>query len=276
MAAVGKPVVLITGANSGLGLATVKALCETSTAYEVLVGSRSMQKGEEAISIVEAEIPSTTSTISVVQVDITSDESIQKAADHVSSKYGRLDTLVNNAGANFDVEIWNGKLSTREGWNRSWDVNVASTQVMTELFVPLLLKSDDPRLIFITSGIATLAETERTATPMQERINASPSIGWPKGKETSRYPAPAYRSSKAGLNMMMREWHRTLRNDGVKIWAVSPGFLATGLGGIGPELLKKLGALDPSEGGNFIRDVIQGKRDHDQGKAIRSTEIQPW
>lgn len=37
-----------------------------------------------------------------------------------------------------------------------------------------------------------------------------------------------------------------------------------------------MGAKDPSEGGNFIKDVIEGKRDHDVGKAIRATEIQEW
>lgn len=53
-------------------------------------------------------------------------------------------------------------------------------------------------------------------------------------------PLTAYRSSKTGLNMLMREWVRILRNDGVKVWCLSPGFLATGLGGAGPEALKKV------------------------------------
>jgi len=37
-----------------------------------------------------------------------------------------------------------------------------------------------------------------------------------------------------------------------------------------------MGARDPSEGGNFIKDVCQGKRDDDQGKVIRANMIQPW
>lgn len=74
----------------------------------------------------------------------------------------------------------------------------------------------------------------------------------------------------------MREWHRVLRNDGVKVFAISPGFLATGLNGIGAEKLKALGALDPSEGGKFTRDVIEGKRDEDAGKVVRAGGVQPW
>ena len=274
MDSAGKPVILITGANTGLGLAAVKALCQSSTAYQVLIGCRNVQKGEDAMNTIKTEVPNTASTLSIVQVDIASDESIQKAAEHVSTRYGRLDALVNNAGANFDAEVRAGKMSNREVWNKTWDVNVSGAQVMTELFMPLLLKSNDPRLIFITSGTACLTETEVTDNPMLERINAAPAAGWPKDPKTSRHPA--YRTCKSGVNMMMREWCRVLRKDGVKVWAVSPGFLATGLGGMGAEMMKKLGAKDPSEGGEFIRDVIQGKRDHEQGKAIRADMVQPW
>ena len=269
-----KLIILITGANTGLGLAAVKALCQSSTNYHVLMGCRNVQKGEDAINTINTEVPNTTSTLSAVQVDIASDESIQKAANHVSTQYGRLDALVNNAGATFDAEVRAGTMSHREAWNNTWDVNVSGTQVMTEIFIPLLLKSNDPRLIFITSGTACLTETEIMNSPMLERINAAPPAGWPKDPKTSR--APAYRSCKSGLNMMMREWCRVLRNDGVKVWAVSPGFLATGLGGIGAETMKKMGARDPSEGGELIRDVVQGKRDHEQGKVIRAGMVQPW
>lgn len=81
---------------------------------------------------------------------------------------------------------------------------------------------------------------------------------------------------QVGLNMMMRQWCRVLKNDNVKIWSISPGLLATNLGGVGAEVLRKMGAKDPSEGANFIRSVIEGKRDHDVGKSIRADETQPW
>ena len=269
-----KPVVLITGANTGLGAAIVTALYKSSTAYQILVGSRNLEKGENAINVIKTSVPETTSTLSAVQVDVESDDSIQKAADYVSTHYGRLDVLVNNAGAGFDSELAKGTMSHREVWNKTWDVNVSGTQVLTEAFMPLLFKSKDPRLVFITSGTACLTETEVMDSPMTERLNAAPAAGWPKDPKARAFPA--YRSCKSGLNMMMREWCRILRNDGFKVWAVSPGFLATGLGGVGAETLKKFGAKDPSEGGEFLRDVIEGKHDHKQGKAIRANMVQPW
>lgn len=81
---------------------------------------------------------------------------------------------------------------------------------------------------------------------------------------------------QVGLNMMMRQWCRILKNDNVKIWSISPGLLATNLGGVGAEVLRKMGAKNPSEGANFIKDVIEGKRDQDVGKSIRADETQPW
>ncbi|KAI1114107.1 hypothetical protein F5Y14DRAFT_451287 [Nemania sp. NC0429] len=269
-----KKILLITGGNTGLGFETVKALLQSPIAYDIIIGSRTVSKGEDAITELKKEFPQSASTLSVLQIDLESDESLEKAVSELTSKYGRLDILVNNSGASFDYEILQGKKTMREGFNAAWDVNVTGTHILTTLAVPLLLKSSDPRLLFIASGTATLAETERTDHPALMRINASPPAGWPKqaiGMETT-----SYRSAKTGLNMIMREWHRTLLNDGVKVWAVSPGFLATGLAGIGAEKLKQIGAQDPAIGGHFLKDVIEGQRDHDVGKVIRKDMIQPW
>lgn len=158
-------------------------------------------------------------------------------------------------------------MSTREMWNASWNVNVTGTYILTETFVPLLLKSSHPRLLFITSGTSTLTEHANLALA----VNQSPPKGWPK----QQFAVVAYRSAKTGMNMMVLEWERILKEDGVKVFAVSPGFLATGLGG-NPELIKKMGALDPTVGAELVRDVIEGRRDEDIGKVVRKNDVQPW
>ena len=154
------------------------------------------------------EITQSSSNLSVLQVNLSSDDSIDAALQHISSKYGRLDVLINNGGANFDVEITSGAMTIREAWNASWDTNVSGTQVLTTGAIPLLLKSSDPRLMFVTSGTSTLTETERHDTPVFQRINASPPEGWTKEKGLNQITT--YRSSKCGLNMLMREWYRIL------------------------------------------------------------------
>jgi NAD(P)-dependent dehydrogenase (short-subunit alcohol dehydrogenase family) len=104
-------------------------------------------------------------------------------------------------------------------------------------------------------------------------VNTAPPKGWPK----PQVPTPtAYRSSKTALNMLMLSWVKMLQADGVKVFGISPGFLATGLGGMEPGFLKKMGAGDPSIGGEFIKDVVEGKRDEHHGKVINNDGVQPW
>jgi NAD(P)-dependent dehydrogenase (short-subunit alcohol dehydrogenase family) len=139
---------------------------------------------------------------------------------------------------------------------------------MTYKSVPLLLASPASRIIFITSGTSTLEGTSNVALP----FNHSPPAGWPK----PNLQLPAYRSSKTGMNMMVLEWRRILRADSVKIVCVSPGYLATGLGK-GLEYNKKMGAIDPEIGAEFVRDCVEGQRDADAEKGIvNKSGMQPW
>ena len=171
-------------------------------------------------------------------------------------------------GAGFDGEIQKGNMTAREAWNKAWNVNVTGAHIMTLTFLPLLMKSSDPRLIFVTSGLSSLELCADTNSPRY----MIPPAGLPKPTGFV-----GYTSTKAGLNMMMIHWNRMLTNDGVKVWSLAPGLLATGLGG-NQELLKKMGAKDPAVGGTAVLNVVEGKRDADVGKVIREydTPIQPW
>ncbi|KAI4160834.1 MAG: hypothetical protein LQ342_005359 [Letrouitia transgressa] len=261
-------IVLITGANTGIGFQIVRALYSSDQAYDIILGGRSLAKVQEAISSAAAEFPSSLSKLLPLQVDIEHDDSIQKAFEEVQSKWGRLDALVNNAGAQLDQRLAAGQMTERDMWNQSWNTNTVGTQIMTSTFVPLLLRSGNPRLLFVTSGTSTLAGTENR----DMFVNKYPPGGWPKVKDTG---VPAYRSSKTGMNMMMREWHRLLHEDGVKVWCISPGYLATGLGG-SQETNKAMGAGDPSVAGHFIKNVLEGSRDGDVGKVILRNGVQEW
>lgn len=91
-------IVLITGANTGLGLETVKSLCRSSSAYTILLGGRSLDKANAAAKEAREEYPDTASTIEPIQIDIEVDASISEAFENVESQYGRVDVLLNNAG----------------------------------------------------------------------------------------------------------------------------------------------------------------------------------
>lgn len=162
-----------------------------------------------------------------------------------------------------------GEYTMREAWNQMYDVNVTGTQILTHTFVPLLLqsKTKDARLLFLTSGLAQLETMHKTYYP-----GPPPAAGWPKQNAMS---PDGYRSSKTALNMMMLAWHWNLKEDGVKVWSISPGFLATNLGGA-KEMLKARGAGDPSVGGVLIKRVIEGERDSDVGKVVDGQGVQSF
>ncbi|EAW14960.1 putative short chain dehydrogenase [Aspergillus clavatus NRRL 1] len=262
-------IVLITGANTGIGFQIVRALCSSNQAYSIIVGGRSTLKVQHAIRAIESEFPSTASQLFPLEIDIEHDDQIQRAFSEVQAKFGRLDALVNNAGASFDLDPTTGTMTERDMWNKTWNVNVVGTHMLTSTFVPLLLQSTDPRVLFISSGTSSLTGTDNRALA----INQFPAKGWPKAPGFS---FPAYRSSKCGLNMVMREWDRILKEDGVKVWGIAPGFLATGLAGVGEEELKKRGAGDPAVAGPFIRAVLEGEWDTDVGRVVSRNGVQPW
>lgn len=92
------PIILITGANTGIGFEVIKALVDSPNAYTILLGGRSIQKAKDAVKLAKEQFPNSQSTLSAIQVDIEDDASISKAFEEVSTKYQRLDVLINNAG----------------------------------------------------------------------------------------------------------------------------------------------------------------------------------
>jgi len=92
------PVILITGANTGLGFETVRSLCQSTKPYTILLGGRSIEKANAAAKEAQTEFPKSPSVIKTVQVDIEDDDSISQAFEHVEKEYGRVDVLINNAG----------------------------------------------------------------------------------------------------------------------------------------------------------------------------------
>jgi NAD(P)-dependent dehydrogenase (short-subunit alcohol dehydrogenase family) len=88
-------------------------------------------------------------------LDITDDDSITAAANLVNDKYGHIDVLVNNAG--IAVE-WLGDRTARQAWKDTLDTNVFEVAAVTDAFIPLLKKSNDPvpKIVFVSSDLGRL------------------------------------------------------------------------------------------------------------------------
>ncbi|KAG9239273.1 hypothetical protein BJ875DRAFT_391631, partial [Amylocarpus encephaloides] len=174
-------IVLITGANQGIGFETAKNLLQHSAKYHVLIGSRDITKGTEAVSSLET-FP-IKGTIEAIQIDVTNDTSVDTAAKRVSKDHGRLDVLVNNAG------IISQNPMARDNLREVLAVNCVGVLSVTEAFVSLLRKSSAPRIVFVSSSIGSITHASNP-----ESLYYRPT-------------ADQYRMSKAALNMLMNQYH---------------------------------------------------------------------
>ena len=120
------------GANQGVGYETAKNLVLSAAEYHVILGSRDTSKGEAAAEELRSS-PGIKGTISMEQIDVTDQQSIEEAAGRIESKYGRLDILVNNAGI-----ISMASPPTTDALRRVLETNVIGALGVTEAFVPLL------------------------------------------------------------------------------------------------------------------------------------------
>jgi NAD(P)-dependent dehydrogenase (short-subunit alcohol dehydrogenase family) len=94
-----KILVLVTGGNQGLGYYAIQQLSATNK-YHILMGSRDLSKAEKAIASLtdDKSANANPSNVEAIQIEMSSDESINAAAKQVEEKYGRLDILMPNAG----------------------------------------------------------------------------------------------------------------------------------------------------------------------------------
>ena len=251
-------VVLITGANSGVGLATTKVLTSASTDYHVIIAARSLSKAQTAKSEVEAENINSASRLSTVQLDVTDGASITRARDFVEKEFGHLDALINNAAVgNSDPDVY-----TR--FRATMDTNVIGPAVVADVSRSLLLKSSNPYSIFVSSGAGSFGRAV-------ERL---------KGKR-EKPPEPtnggAYHVSKAALNMIALREHIGFGEKGLKVFAMSPGFVVSNLRGTSEELRSGWGKAGPaSVSGELMLSILDGKRDEDVGKLVGKDGVYEW
>ena len=162
-------------------------------------------------------------------------------------------------------------MTMREAWLGSFSLNVVANHFFTEAFVPLLLKSTSPSILFIGSNVGSISLQVDKGIPS---MDASPEAGWPK--EVSFDFPSAYRSSKAGFNMMAREWHRTLLNDKVKCYILSMSGYATELGGADPAQKVKAGIPGPEVAGEWVREFVEGEHEGEEGKFMALEGERGW
>ena len=147
-------IILVTGANDGIGRAL--ALEAARVGASVILHGRSTRKLEavydEVIALEGAARPS----IAVLDLSIAEADAYTSLIESISNEFGRLDGLVHNAG------ILGPRLSIEQydvaDWHKVLHVNLTAPFVLTQQLLPLMRESDDPSIVFTSSGVGRVGK----------------------------------------------------------------------------------------------------------------------
>jgi NAD(P)-dependent dehydrogenase (short-subunit alcohol dehydrogenase family) len=186
---------LVTGGNRGIGREVCRQLA--ASGHTVILTARSAQAAAAAARPMAAD---------PLPLDVTDPESVAAAARQVQARYGHLDVLVNNAAISYDT--WQRAATADLAVVReAAETNLYGPWLMVQEFLPLLRRSEHPRIVNVSSEAASFGEM---------------------GGGT-----PAYTASKVALNALTRMLAADLREDNILVNAVCPGWVATDMGGPG-------------------------------------------
>jgi NAD(P)-dependent dehydrogenase (short-subunit alcohol dehydrogenase family) len=139
--------------------------------------------------------------------------------------------------------------------------NVIGPVLVADAFRPLLLKSESPYSIYVSSGLGSMAMAADPENYMY----------------SSDYTA--YRSTKAALNMVVLQDYKLSKKSApkLKIFAFCPGLVVSNLRGESEEARNVGGAAgDPDVSGSSLLSVVKGERDGDVGKFVHKDGVYPW
>jgi NAD(P)-dependent dehydrogenase (short-subunit alcohol dehydrogenase family) len=190
---------LITGANKSIGFETARQLLKKG--YFVYLGSRDLQKGEEAVAKLKRE---GFGNVRPIAIDVSDPASVTSARQRVDS----LDVLINNAGISGGFPQ-TATATGRETIRQVFDTNFFGAIDVTQNFIDLLKRSEEPRIVNVTSGLASLT------------LHSDPSSRFYNIKSA------AYGPSKTALNAYTVVLAYELKDTAFKVNAVDPGYTAT-------------------------------------------------
>ncbi|WP_202032778.1 MULTISPECIES: SDR family NAD(P)-dependent oxidoreductase [Rhizobium] len=207
-----KPVALVTGANQGIGLQIARELA--ANGYTVLVGSRNLERGEEAAKSIGADARA-------LQLDVTDQASIAAVAERIRIELGRLDLLVNNAAISHAgrpgrslaeiLQSSRASVASLDEVRAVFETNVFGVIAVTQAILPLLREAPAGRIVNVTSGVGSLT------------LNADPNFPYRSGFGV------VYAASKTALNAITLSFAIELESTNIKVNAAGPGFTATAL-----------------------------------------------
>ncbi len=188
-------VVLITGAERGIGLEIAKGFAQCGADIVIAgIGEGEFENAESAITAIGA-------ACTCLKTDVSNEASVKKTVAAVKEKYGRIDILVNNAGINISAPAEQMPLDT---WKRVMDVNLTGTFLMCREVGAVMLGQGGGSIVNIASMSGLI-------------VNPLPQTQC------------AYNSSKAGVIMLTKCLANEWAERGIRVNAIAPGFTRTPL-----------------------------------------------
>jgi NAD(P)-dependent dehydrogenase (short-subunit alcohol dehydrogenase family) len=235
--------IVVTGAGRGLGLEFVKQLLPRAAC--LIATARNPEAARELQELAR----NNAGILKIVQLDLSDEESIQRAIEEIGKLVRSLHLLINNAG------IYIGRPGTTAGSDRlgkltmqggveTLRTNAVGPMILTQGLLPLLQALPQAKIISLTSGLGSIANT--AGAPMH------------------------YSVSKAALNMYMRGLAAQLRSSGIISVVINPGWVQTDMGGRGASITAK-------ESVNGILHVMDGLTPEQNGSFLNYRgQTEPW
>lgn len=194
-------VAVVTGGNRGIGSEIARQLAKRG--MQVVLTSRDPAKGEATAARINVECGDGGGRASTFKLDVTDGAGIKALAAHVSTQFGRLDVLVNNAGVQIDPKGSRALTSDLQTYRDTFEINVLAPLAVTQALLPLMKKNG--RIVNVSSGLGQLSDMTSGT--------------------------PAYRMSKTALNALTRMVAAEVRGSNILVNSMSPGWVKSDMGG---------------------------------------------
>jgi NAD(P)-dependent dehydrogenase (short-subunit alcohol dehydrogenase family) len=245
---------LITGANRGIGQQVASVLARDG--WDVLIGARERQKGDAAAARLRK---ATGGRLRAVELDVTDDASVARAAQKLRDGALRIDALVNNAG------IY-GAARGADGVARTFETNFFGPLRVTLGLLPLL--RDGATVTNVTSGLGALANLDAAhrrllADPALTRDALVAHVTALVRASGNGWGTDAYGTSKAALNALTRLFADELAARRIRVNATDPGWVRSDMGGRGASRSIEQGAasvlfgVTTTETGGVFHDGVR-------------------
>jgi NAD(P)-dependent dehydrogenase (short-subunit alcohol dehydrogenase family) len=227
-------VCVVTGATSGIGLATAQVLARQGAT--LIVVARNPERGAATVSRIQQETGN--SAVELMVADLSAQAQVRQLASEIQHRFTRLDVLINNAGA-----LFSQRQLSQDGIEMTFALNHLAYFLLTNLLLDPLKAADSARIVNVSSEAHRHARLDFSDLQGQHRYT-----GW-----------RAYSRSKLANILFTHGLVRRLEGTGVQANALHPGFVATNFGrdnrGITAVLfriLQQLAAISPEEGARTI------------------------